>query len=258
MKIDETTILRFVDGDLSEQEFTTFEKILEADESLQLKVKKMQLSDLPYRAAFAEEAIPPVPAALIETLEQAKFAPEVDERSSRRLFSVKVASLCAMFFVAGFFIKGGSDLWPQLAAQQSELSSPLADAMIQYQALYTRDTVRPVSQSAEAAAALIEQFNTTYASTATIPNLEAEGYRFRRVQQLAFEDQPILQIVYMGETGEPIALCLTLSDQTHTPKAYVYAGMNSYLWEKEGLGYMLMAKLPFSALDQLLNSIEAV
>jgi len=256
MKIDDTTILRFVDGTLSEQELSEFEQALETDEALVQKVEQMQSSDLPFKAAFSQESLPPMPSSLIQTLEQAKESPElVDSKPNRGLFSVKVASLCAVFFIAGFFINGGSKPSEQPSAQ----ATPLVDAMIQYQALYTRDTVAPVNQSEQDAKALIDEFNQRYGSEVSIPNFEAEGYRFRRVQQLAFEGQPILQMVYMGGTGEPIALCLTLSKQNQdTPQRYQFAGLNSYLWEQEGVGYMLMAKLPLPELEQLLNSIKAV
>src|ERR1700739_3723853 len=64
MKVDDTVLMAYVDDELSPQERQEIEDELRAHAELADKVALFQASRLPYREAFAEQKLPPVPASL--------------------------------------------------------------------------------------------------------------------------------------------------------------------------------------------------
>ena len=137
----------------------------------------------------------------------------------------------------------------------------LIESMIIYQALYTRETVEPVTQSLQEASNLLEQFSAANNVQLSIPNLSSQGYAFKRVQTLAYQEQTILQFVYLADSGQPVALCITLGQSTvkqnSNPLAYPYANMNTLTWANNDLIYMLMGKLEADELYPLYQAVTA-
>lgn len=137
----------------------------------------------------------------------------------------------------------------------------LIESMIIYQALYTRETVEPVTQSAQEATALLEKFSESHQVKVNIPDLSSQGYAFKRVQTLAYQEQTILQFVYLADSGQPIALCITLGQSktadNNKPLSYLYANMNTLTWANSEVIYMLMGKLEADALYPLYQAVTA-
>lgn len=130
--------------------------------------------------------------------------------------------------------------------------------MSQYQALYIRNTIRTVQQSHEQALAVINEFNTQYDRNVVIADLSSQGYEFRRVQKLMFENKPMMQMVYLGNSGKPIALCLTPSDKMESAQFdYRQANIDSTLWITRGIAYILMGDKESHPLESLSVSLNS-
>jgi anti-sigma factor RsiW len=75
---------------------------------------------------------------------------------------------------------------------------------------------------------------------------------FKRVQRLSFHDQPVVQMVYLPEHGEPIALCVTRDARPdETPHAQQIGEMSSVAWRRDNLGYVVLSKGPARTLLEL-------
>ncbi len=260
MKIDEIQILNYVEHKLDAPTRAAFEKIMENDAELQKQVRAIKASQLPYDAAFAAEKIPDVPERLQEQLEQlssVSFGTSVKQVFSRSQRWLMFACLCLAFITGSLVtlgfnsIKSGSEY--ELSAYGNHV---LIDAMIQYQALYSRATVETVRQSFENANILIEDFNQRGKYKLVIPDFSGDGYEFRRAQELAFYEQAIIQMVYLPTNGKPLALCVTkVAIPNQGMKHYQSAGINSILWVKQGLSYMLMGDYTKEELESLYKSL---
>jgi len=73
--------------------------------------------------------------------------------------------------------------------------------------------------SPAAVAALTERLARQTGMEVIIPALE--GYEFIRGQRLSFNGEPLLQLVYLGAEGAPLALCYMPTQQADTDTAVV-------------------------------------
>lgn len=64
MKIDDASLLAYVDGELSAEESGRVEKAIQESEEVASRVSLLRASDLPYREAFARQSLPLVPESL--------------------------------------------------------------------------------------------------------------------------------------------------------------------------------------------------
>jgi hypothetical protein len=76
-----------------------------------------------------------------------------------------------------------------------------------------------------------------------VPDLRSAGLAFKRVQRLSFNDQPVVQMVYLPENGSPVALCVTHDGRPdEAPRSQRVSGMNTVVWRHNQVGYVLLAK----------------
>jgi anti-sigma factor RsiW len=64
MKIDDASLLAYVDGELSADERARVERAIQESEELASRVSLLRASDLPYQDAFALQSLPPMPESL--------------------------------------------------------------------------------------------------------------------------------------------------------------------------------------------------
>jgi anti-sigma factor RsiW len=74
-----------------------------------------------------------------------------------------------------------------------------------------------------------------------VPDLSKAGLRFIRVQRLKFHGRPLVQIVYLPEKGDPVALCVIKESKADQPVASQRIDtMNVVTWRESNLGYALI------------------
>ncbi len=64
MKIDDTGLLAYVDGELSADECVQVEKALRESEDLAARVSLLRAEELPYQDAFGKQSLPSLPESL--------------------------------------------------------------------------------------------------------------------------------------------------------------------------------------------------
>ena len=244
MNVNEIVLLNYLDSDLDEKSRLELEQQLETNADLREILAALQASNLPYQQAFSQQALPDMPTYIAAQVDKLANNNQQRKNEKPRTFSWSIAAGICLAFLTGSLVSMGIDKY-SLNSQHYQLSKyapkPLIDSMIQYQALYTRDTIKSVKQAQKDANAVLDQFNQDYKLKSSLADLSAFGYEFRRAQKLAHEDQTIIQLVYLAKQGRPLALCITkgegsMLDMMHYP----YAGMNTVIWTKAGVTYMLM------------------
>lgn len=276
MNFDEVEILEYVENTLTEKRRIEFEQKMQNDAELRAMVKAMKASVLPYSAALSDQCNDNVPESIYDFFDDMNQLVDIEDDTVHKSQNVQdakgrlsgfmiAASLGAVFFAMGMM---SHKLFqphigqPEEVFSNYDVPSKLFESMVIYQTLYSRKTVEAVSQSSSDTEILLRDFNQKFNRTTVVPDLSSKGYEFRRVQELSYEGKPILQFVYLAETGEPVAICVTPvegSSQNKIKKQHIvteFAGMNTLVWEYSNSTYMLISKESQKTLDSLAEAVR--
>jgi anti-sigma factor RsiW len=275
MTFNEIEILEYVENKLTEKRRIAFEQEIQNNPELKKLVKAMKASVLPYAAALSEQENDEMPQSITDFFDDVSRVVSdddsgVDKKRSapkvRRFRSVALAASFAMIFYLMGIISTMLFQPQQTNVQSSfvnyDVPAELFESMAIYQALYSRKTVEAAHQTMQDANSLVSEFNSQNEVETEIPDLSFQGYQFRRVQQLAFEGKPILQFVYLGKDGEPVAVCVTPAKfkggkKSENYMATQFAGMNTVVWSHADSAYMLISKESKNMLNTLADSIRS-
>jgi hypothetical protein len=91
-----------------------------------------------------------------------------------------------------------------------------------------------------------------------VPDLRGAGLTFKRVQRLSFHQQPVLQMVYLPEHGNPIALCVTRDVRAdEDPHGQQIDELSTVSWRRSNLGYVLLGKAPEQLMLELAQRLAS-
>jgi anti-sigma factor RsiW len=247
--IDDTDLLAYVDGQLPRERRADVETAVAGSAGLAARVRALRASALPYAAAFDIAALPPVPEELgkrIADLVSAHYARRQRRPSTwPRLLAAYAAGVLCFAFALKL-------LAPQSAWPWSAQVAPWIEAVAEYHQLYTRATVTNVSVDPLVSARVIADLQENDGMKVLVPDLSSEGLSFKRVQRLSFHQQPVVQMVYLPEHGEPVALCVTPDAHAdETPHARQVGELNTVSWRRGNLSYVLLGRGPPQALMDL-------
>jgi hypothetical protein len=126
-----------------------------------------------------------------------------------------------------------------VAATDASWVKSIAD----YQTLYTRETVANVSEDRAVTEKVLGDLRQNDGMPVFIPDLSSVGLTFKRVQRLSFHNQAVVQIVYLPEHGDPVALCLTQDAQRdEAPHSREVSDMRTVAWRQGHVDYLLLAR----------------
>jgi anti-sigma factor RsiW len=293
MKVDDTVLMAYVDDELSPQERQQIEDELRAHAELADKVALFQASRLPYREAFAEQKLPPVPESLVKRVDDlirahteaaklsaaaqaqqavalpaaqgddaqgandsaiehdAHMPPSAPVRSRLRI----APAWLAVAFVGGAFCCGvvlrlapgvgfngaGKPSVTATVASSTMASLPWVQVAASYQQLYSRDTVAHLWPDSSDAQSTVNEIRSEDGIALNVPDLSKAGLRFIRVQRLKFHGRPLVQIIYLPQKGDPVALCVIKENKANQSVASQRVDtMNVVTWRESNLGYALI------------------
>jgi anti-sigma factor RsiW len=249
MSIDDIDLMAYVDGDLPPERSTEVEAAAAASADLAARLRVLRASALPYAAAFEAQALLPVPDELRQRVTEL-----VNVRSARRPGLSSWPGLAAAF-AAGVLCCA---VVPRLPLPQPiPLSSatqvaPWIRAVAEYQALYSRATLANVSADPVLSAHVIADLRTNDGMNVRVPDLSSEGLSFKRVQRLSFRQRAVVQMAYLPEHGEPLAVCVTRDARPdEAPHALQLGELRSVTWRHDQLSYVLLGYAPVRELLEL-------
>ena len=257
MSVDEIVLMEYVDGTASPEVRAEVESELEKSPELAEQLVIMRASALPYQAAFEHQGLPEVPAQLRANVEQ--LMSRTPRRGSR---GRTVMPWLAVAFIAGVFSAGvvfrylpSAEMGSLLAAvdMRDSQASPWVKAVVDYQVLYSRKTLADLVTNRSATERAVDQIRRTDGMpTLGIPDLRAAGLTFKRVQRLNYAGKPLVQIVYLPQRGDPVALCAIAEAGPDEPAhAEKVGGMDAVTWRRDRLAYVLVAKNDSVNLEQI-------
>jgi anti-sigma factor RsiW len=250
MLIDDRDLLAYADGQLAPERRAEIEAAIANSADVAGRVNAMRASALPYAAAFEAQILPPVPGELSDRI-AALASANARRRQPGRSAWPKVATAfaagvlcCAIALKLLSFGVSGLSVTAQV--------EPWIQAVADYQQLYSRATVTHVTEDPQLSARVINDLWTADGMRVVVPDLRASGLSFKRVQRLSFREQPVVQMVYLPEQGEPVALCVTRDARPdEKPRAQQIGELSTVAWRHGELGYVLLGKAPAQVLMDL-------
>jgi anti-sigma factor RsiW len=256
MGIDDRDLLAYADGQLAPERRAEVEAAIAGSADVAGRVSAMRASALPYAAAFEAQSLPPVPPELGQRIAALVSAESQRQRRGQRAWPKLAAAFAAGVICCAVALKL---LSPGMTAfSPTAQVEPWIQAVADYQRMYSRATVKHVAEDPQLSARVISDLWTVDGMKVVVPDLRAAGLSFKRVQRLNFREQPVVQMVYLPEQGEPIALCVTRDARPdEQPHAQRVGELSAVAWRHGELGYVLLGKGSAQALMDLGRHIES-
>ncbi|SAL32966.1 transmembrane anti-sigma factor [Caballeronia turbans] len=258
MNVDDTLLMAYVDGELSPEQRAEVEAAISHSDELAARAAALQASVLPYRAAYDRQSVPPVPESLtrrIEELVSVSAPQERDARRGSRRFSMQWA---AAAFVAGAICSGVLTGYLGGVNPLKPGVDPWVQSVADYQVLYGRDTVANIREDKATTEQVLADIHQRDGMPVDVPDLRQVGLKFKRVQRLNYHDRPLIQMVYLPERGDPVALCVIEENEGDAPvRASRVGEMKTVTWRTNRLAYVLLAKTPSLDLQAIGDSIAS-
>ena len=298
MTVEIEDIRAWVDGELGELRSREVSRSVESDIELRSVANSMRASLLPYQEAYEQASLPALPDSLREKIadlqksansgknfdkkfknsavSKPKNASEDDsvnsvandlgENSTLKLFGIAASMMLAAMigYLAGSDLNGKGVKPDTVASSDNLQTEKFAESVAAYQAFYTRDTLIGADNSASVVAAMTERLAKQTGMKMLIPKLD--GYEFVRAQHLSYNGEPLLQLVYLGEEGGPLALCYMPADtgsvsgietdQSTGTDALLkqYHGLSTAEWVHKGHRFVIVSDVSEIKLDELSRS----
>jgi len=255
MNFSETDLLKYCDGELSKERADRLRNATRHDPELAAALDAMEASRLPYKAAYAQQPVPPLPDELRSQVHNwATLASTLptSEKSSRLAPWQRVATAACLIACVG--------LGYAIATQVDRLAKPTVDVtaahmspeniqaawverVADYQSLYVENTVKNIKNGQIDAHALFDDIAQRSTIRAGIPDFSAAGYHFVRAQELGYMNEPLIQLVYMKSGTTPLALCyMPADDAADAPLALAtHHGLGTASWVMAGQRFVLVA-----------------
>ena len=242
MGIDDVVLMAYVDGELSAERRAEVEAAVGQSKELADRLADMRASALPYGAAFDRQALPPVPEALTWRVEDlARISKSSPPQLQRRAWPRLAAAFLVGALVAGSALQLSRHEPSSMGLTASV--TPWVKAVADYQVLYTRETLANINEDHALSEKVVGDLQRADHLGVVIPDLRDAGLTFKRVQRLSYNDQAVVQMVYLPEKGGPVALCLTRDARAdEAPRTQEVSGMHTVAWRHNHVGYVLLAK----------------
>lgn len=250
MGIDDTELLAYVDGHLPRARRAEVEAAAASSPGVAARLNAMRASALRYAAAFDAQVLPALPPELEQRVGDLLSACARQGRRRESSWPRLAVAFAAGTLCCAIALKLlPSAALPDVAAVQV---SPWIKAVADYQQLYSRATLANVTEDPALSARVINALHVNDGIAVIVPDLRGAGLTFKRVQRLSFHDRPVVQMVYLPEQGEPIALCVTPDTRPdEAPHAQQIGEMSGVAWRRDNLGYVVLSKGPAGTLLEL-------
>ncbi|WP_233805344.1 anti-sigma factor family protein [Paraburkholderia sp. HP33-1] len=256
MNIDDSLLMSYVDGELSPEQRAEIEAAIAHSDELAARAAALQASVLPYRAAYDRQTVPPVPESLTRRIEELVSVSTPQERGAPR-FGRRISMQWAVAaFVAGAICSGVLTGYFGGVNPLRSGADPWVQSVADYQVLYGRDTVANLREDKASTEQVLADIHQRDGMPVDVPDLHQVGLKFKRVQRLNYHDRPLIQMVYLPERGDPVALCVIEENERDAPVRSSQVGqMKTVTWRANRLAYVLLAKDPSLDLEAIGSSI---
>ncbi|VVD93326.1 putative transmembrane anti-sigma factor [Pandoraea communis] len=155
------------------------------------------------------------------------------------------ATAVTLSLVPGVLNTSGAGSGGLMSASMPPPKSPQGTTWVraaaEYQQLYARDTIASVRVDESDTERTVSDIRQNDKLDINVPDLRSQGLTFKRVQRLRWQDRALVQMVYLPQAGDPIALCVLRDprpDQGVSEQKIDQMGVVT--WRKGQIGYALI------------------
>ena len=232
IRLDDNTLVAYVDGELDAATAQEVERMLENDPVARNKVLKLSQSAILLRAAYNTPVHEAVPERLLDVLEPPRRA------LWRRLVPFGTAIVGLVVGLGGGFIVKTLD-----AARNVEVAGvdELIEDIAAHHAIFARDEEYLVEVPAERVVHLEDWAGTHLNRRLRVPDLSEQGFDFRGGRLLVAGDRPVSELVYTAPDRIPLAVCITLGEGVDRTINVVRShGFTLLSWQRSGYRYVIV------------------
>jgi anti-sigma factor RsiW len=249
MIVDDAVLLAYANDSLAPARRAVVDALLPHSPELYKQIRMLQASRLPYQAAFSAQLLPTMPKHLQDSILQiirASAAPPAPppKPALTGWTHWKMLGGMAAAVLLGIGLHAGGSAY----LQGSDKPGWIAE-VANYQRFYVRDTIQMVQADTAGSRATMDELYQQNHIHVDIPDMSTLGLQFKRVQRLGFGERPLMQMIYLPQQGNPVALCVMPEAGADTaPHLNRVKNIHTVAWRRAGLAYVLVAD---TAPDQL-------
>ena len=245
--ISEDDLHAYVDHLLEDDRIPVVERHLRENPESAAQVAAYSAQRDALRAAFATEALEPVPSHLNPYLIRQRL-------TSRRNAWRAAAAVVLAFGIGG---SGGWFLHGRLASSNSVITVLVAEAVANH-VVYTTDRRRPTELGAEQRDDMARWVSNRLNRPIAPPDLALAGYHYMGGRLAATSHGPAGMFMYQNEQGVRLTVFVRpVTNGGTRPLEIIGAGpLEGGAWIAKGLGYTVVAPLPAGELEQLATRVQ--
>lgn len=262
-ELSDELLVAYVDGRLARKQSSAVEKVLEQDDVLARRVKALKDAHDRLEAAF--DAILAGEELEMGGPESGRAGVFVPWSAAAKITLAGIGLACAFaLMVLGYG-------WPLSVSDFAQTSFGAGDpdytgsiepswqeTAARAQGLLARESLDVGLESQSNLDLVALQLGKAIGPSLKIPQLDAQGYRFKRGQMLRAGDQPLAQLLYLGTSGGPLALFAKKGGEGEAPVFRRYGAVGSVAWSEEGISYLLAGEGDEPALMRLAETIRSL
>lgn len=260
--LPDADIIAYLDDRLPPTERASFEQRISQDREVRARMAMLADGGRPFAEAF-EPLLGAAPVSRLETWLAATPAYRRGDRfDAARLPRLALAAAALAIFLGGFAadrVTGvifGSGSRPG-GEQIAEPAESWRQAVAEYLALYTADTLASIPDDAAIRAAELAAVAAKVKIGLSAQRIALPDLAFKRAQILDYDGSPLGQIAYLDPASGPVALCVIANGAGNAaPRPEQRNGLNIVHWAAGGRAFMLIGRLPALRLQRLAETLE--
>jgi anti-sigma factor RsiW len=258
-ELSDELLVAYVDGQLARKQTRSVDKVLEQDDVIAARVDALKHAHARLEAAF--EAIlageeMDVSAASVPA-EEGIF---IEWRTAKRMLAGIGIVAALLLAAAGYgwpvWIPGLTQNMGAAPQQNVSLTVDWKEDVARAHALLSRESLEVGLENQGNYNLVAFQLSQIFGANPKIPNLEAQGFTFVRAQVLRIGDEPLTQILYLGERGAPLALYAMKGEGPETLSAERYGAIETITWAEGGIVYLLAGDIDDALLMRIATRVK--
>ncbi len=226
-RFSDEELTAYLDGENELAPIVRISEALKTDRKLRERIKHLSVDKDAIAKAFQSVQPTNFPAA--------SRLPQSAANSNRSFNYAQMAAGMIVALGIGF----GASQWMMHGQDQRNWR----DFVATYQALYVNETLASVQQSEPKLSSELTRVAATLGTTLDLSAMQSvPTLDYKRAQVLSFMNQPLIQLAFLSDAGQPIALCI-IKTQDAENSAIRYEnleGLESATWAKNGFEYLLI------------------
>ncbi|MEL7429123.1 MAG: hypothetical protein AAFN43_03900 [Pseudomonadota bacterium] len=216
-------LVAYLDGESEFAPIDEIERMARQDAALQLRLEALRIDRESIKVAFGH-----VRPSSVELPAPAP-APANDNRKGWAMSAAAAIALVIGLGIGSFTNFDRAPKW--------------VDYVAAYQALYTTDTLASVELGEQELETELVRVSGSIGRELSLAQLQvSDDVEYKRGQLLGFNGKPLLQLAFLSNNAEPLALCIIKNDGNTDAAMQVATleGMSSVSWSRDGYSYLLI------------------